>query len=178
MVPGKEYTLQAELISKEDGETVLGKGSKTFTPKSADGQTTVEITVNDSVTTPVEAAVAFEELTSTEVDKSGKDTPNPEQPNKIAEHKDINDENQTVTSKKADDAPKHDSPEKSKQSQPKQPSGPKDAGSKPQPERSTSPGVTPKDAGKPLPSNAKRIDIKSIPSGPTTLAPGMPTFVG
>ncbi|MDK8846990.1 VaFE repeat-containing surface-anchored protein, partial [Corynebacterium sp. MSK297] len=98
LVPEKKYTLQAELISKEDGETVLGKGSKTFTPESADGRTTVEIKVNDSVTEPVEAAVAFEELTSTEVDKSGKDTPNAEQPNKIAEHKDINDENQTVTS--------------------------------------------------------------------------------
>ncbi|TRX30636.1 hypothetical protein FNY86_12555, partial [Corynebacterium guaraldiae] len=98
LVPGKEYTLFAELISKEDGKTVLGKGEKTFTPESANGEVVVTITVDESVTEPVEAAVAFEELTSVEVNDKGEETPgtDPENPNHIAEHKDINDKNQTV----------------------------------------------------------------------------------
>ena len=100
LVPGKEYTLFAELISKEDGKTVLGEGEKTFTPVSANGEVVVEITVDESVKEPVEAAVAFEELTSVEVNDKGEETPgtDPENPNHIAEHKDINDKNQTVTS--------------------------------------------------------------------------------
>ncbi|MFK3622005.1 VaFE repeat-containing surface-anchored protein [Corynebacterium hesseae] len=107
LVPGKEYTLFAELISKEDGKTVLGKGSKTFTPESANGEVVVEIIVDESVTKPVEAAVAFEELTSVEVNDKGEETPDtdPENPNHIAEHKDINDKNQTVTSDS--DKPSH-----------------------------------------------------------------------
>ena len=54
------------------------------------------------MTEPVEAAVAFEELTSTEVDEFGEETPDAtsDNPNEIAEHKDIDDEDQTVTSKK------------------------------------------------------------------------------
>ena len=101
LIPGKQYKLNAELISKEDGETVLGKGEATVKPESANGQAEVKITVSDDVKEPVEAAVAFEELTSTDVNDKGEDTPDttPENPNHIAEHKDINDENQTVTSK-------------------------------------------------------------------------------
>ena len=101
LVPNKEYTLNAELISKVDGKSVLGSGEKTFTPETADGEVVVEITVSDDVKEPVEAAVAFEELTSTDVNDKGEDTPDttPENPNDIAEHKDIDDENQTVTSK-------------------------------------------------------------------------------
>ena len=102
LVPGKEYTLSAELISKEDGTTVLGKGEKTFTPAAANGTEDVTITVNDDVTEPVEAAVAFEELISTEVNDKGEDTPDAEQPNKVAEHKDIDDKDQTVTSEECD----------------------------------------------------------------------------
>ncbi|WP_185964729.1 VaFE repeat-containing surface-anchored protein, partial [Corynebacterium guaraldiae] len=100
LVPGKEYTLFAELISKADGKTVLGEGEKTFTPESANGEVVVTITVDESVKEPVEAAVAFEELTSVEVNDKGEETPgtDPENPNHIAEHKDINDKNQTVTS--------------------------------------------------------------------------------
>ncbi|WP_185964746.1 VaFE repeat-containing surface-anchored protein, partial [Corynebacterium guaraldiae] len=41
LVPGKEYTLYAELISKADGKTVLGEGEKTFTPESANGEVVV-----------------------------------------------------------------------------------------------------------------------------------------
>ncbi|MGV0329985.1 VaFE repeat-containing surface-anchored protein, partial [Corynebacterium guaraldiae] len=101
LVPGKEYTLFAELISKEDGKTVLGKGEKTFTPETANGKTVVEITVDESVKKPVEAAVAFEKLTSVEVNDKGEETPgtDPENPNDIAKHEDINDKAQTVTSK-------------------------------------------------------------------------------
>ena len=102
LVPGKEYTLSAELISKADGKTVLGKGEKTFTPAAANGTEDVTITVNDDVTEPVEAAVAFEELTSTEVNEEGEDTPDAEKPNKVAEHKDIDDKDQTVTSEECD----------------------------------------------------------------------------
>ncbi|WP_250413580.1 VaFE repeat-containing surface-anchored protein, partial [Corynebacterium tuberculostearicum] len=102
LIPGKEYKLNAELISKEGGKTVLGKGAATVKPESANGQAKVEITVSDDVKKPVEAAVAFEELTSTDVNDKGEDTPDttPENPNDIAEHKDINDKNQTVTSHK------------------------------------------------------------------------------
>ena len=102
LVPGKEYTLSAQLINKADGKTVVGAGTKTFTPKTTDGSVEVEIKVNDDVTEPVAAAVAFEELTSTVVDKTGQDkpqggdTPETSDDNKIAEHKDINDDNQTV----------------------------------------------------------------------------------
>ncbi|ACP33883.1 hypothetical protein cauri_2292 [Corynebacterium aurimucosum ATCC 700975] len=113
LVPGKEYTLNAELISKKDGKTVLGEGEETFTPDAANGEVVVEIVVDESVTEPVEAAVAFEELTSVEVDKDGEETPDatPENPNPIAEHKDINDEAQTVTSeKKPSETPTPDKP--------------------------------------------------------------------
>ncbi|WP_408924359.1 VaFE repeat-containing surface-anchored protein [Corynebacterium tuberculostearicum] len=101
LVPGKKYTLKAELINKKDGKSVLGTGEKTFKPETSNGKVEVEITVNDDVKEPVEAAVAFEELSSTDVNDKGEDTPDttPENPNDIAEHKDINDKNQTVTSK-------------------------------------------------------------------------------
>ena len=98
LVPGKEYTLNAELINKQDGMTVLGAGDKTFVPEKSAGSVEVEITVNDDVTEPVEAAVAFEELTSIQVDKNGEETPDAEQPNEVAEHKDIADADQTVIS--------------------------------------------------------------------------------
>ncbi|MCZ9292830.1 VaFE repeat-containing surface-anchored protein, partial [Corynebacterium lehmanniae] len=103
LVPGKQYTLSAQLINKADGKTVVGAGKKTFTPETTDGSVEVEIKVNDDVDEPVSAAVAFEELTSTEVDKTGQDNPQDgdtpdvySDDNKIAEHKDIDDANQTV----------------------------------------------------------------------------------
>ncbi|MDK7049248.1 VaFE repeat-containing surface-anchored protein, partial [Corynebacterium sp. UMB0012] len=108
LVPGKEYTLKAELINKKDGKSVLGTGEKTFTPEKSHGMVPVTITVNDDVKEPVQAAVAFEELTSTEVNDKGEETPGttPEKPNHIAEHKDINDEDQTVTSHEVHDQDK------------------------------------------------------------------------
>ncbi|OUJ21537.1 VaFE repeat-containing surface-anchored protein, partial [Corynebacterium kefirresidentii] len=99
LVPGKEYTLKAELISKKDGETVLGEGEATFTPEKSKGMEPVTITVNDDVKEPVQAAVAFETLTSTQVDKHGEEKPtDKDNPNHVGEHKDINDKDQTVTS--------------------------------------------------------------------------------
>ncbi|MBK4160404.1 VaFE repeat-containing surface-anchored protein, partial [Corynebacterium macginleyi] len=194
LVPGKEYTLKAELINKKDGKTVLGTGEKTFTPEKSAGKVDVEITVNADVTEPVEAAVAFEELTSTQVNAKGEETPDatPENPNHIAEHKDINDDDQTVISKKDDQSPSK-----------------KDEKPKPNPEDKTDgrderPGATVKDKdapaktdrgtgkveqhvdinnhvpgkiGKPLPPDAKRIKIRSVPSGATELEPGMQHYI-
>ena len=108
LVPGKEYTLSAKLMERTGDEApytegrVLGEGTATFTPETTDGSVEVAITVNDDVTEPVPAAVAFEELTSTEVDQKGQDnpkggnTPETSDDNEIAEHKDIDDAAQTV----------------------------------------------------------------------------------
>ena len=108
LVPGKQYTLKAELINKKDGKSVLGTGEKTFTPEKSKGMVPVTITVNDDVKEPVQAAVAFEELTSTEVNDKGEETPGTtsEKPNHIAEHKDINDDDQTVISHEVHDQDK------------------------------------------------------------------------
>ena len=122
LVPGKTYTLTAELVSKDAfnnltdknvyGEAVIGTGTKTFTAsETGNGSEVVEITVNDGIDTPVRAAVAFETLTSTEVDENGQDnpkggdTPDTSDDNPIAEHKNINDQNQTVRSPKTPDTP-------------------------------------------------------------------------
>ncbi|MER0078335.1 VaFE repeat-containing surface-anchored protein, partial [Corynebacterium marquesiae] len=98
LVPGKKYHLDATLMSK-DGKTELGTGEAEFTPESANGSTTVDIKV-ENAEKPVDAAVAFEELTSTEVNADGDETPDADTPNEIAEHKDINDKDQTVKSEK------------------------------------------------------------------------------
>ncbi|WP_125196957.1 VaFE repeat-containing surface-anchored protein [Corynebacterium bovis] len=97
LVPGKKYTLSASLVDKSDESKVLGKGTKEFTPSEANGEVVVPITVDQSVTEPVKAAVAFEELTSAEVTAEGEDSPKggdtPEttsDDNQVADHKDIN----------------------------------------------------------------------------------------
>ena len=235
LVPGKEYTLNAELINKQDGMTVLGTGHKTFTPEKSAGSVEVEITVDDDVTEPVEAAVAFEELTSTQVDKNGEETPDAEQPNEIAEHKDITDEDQTVTSKDSEtpgkpskgkipwwailipgiglgkiihdrhhnhdhsteqpkeqpkDHPKDQSEEHSKkqdsegQGEHNVPESngedkPGDAGQHAGEEHhgSEANGHVPGQTGNPLPSDAGRAEIKSVPSGATQLESGMQSYI-
>ena len=250
LVPGKEYTLQAELISKADKETVLGKGETTFTPEKSAGKVDVKITVDSDVTEPVEAAVAFEELTSTEVDAEGEDTPDAEKPNKVAEHKDINDEDQTVISDDSDvpgkpskgkipkwailipgiglgiglgkiifghhdhdhghhdhDKPK-DRPEKDTEGHGEHPSTEvkgqdtpdkvnQNSSEEPRPtevkgqdtpdkvdqgtDKDDRPvevmGQEPGKTGKPLPSDAGRTQIKSVPSGATKLDPGMRDYI-
>ena len=75
LVPGKKYTLSASLVDKSDESKVLGRGTKEFTPDEANGEVVVPITVDQSVTEPVKAAVAFEELSSTEVTAEGEDSP-------------------------------------------------------------------------------------------------------
>ncbi|WP_306507613.1 VaFE repeat-containing surface-anchored protein, partial [Corynebacterium sp.] len=100
LVAGKKYHLDAKLMSK-DGKSVLGDGEAEFTAaEDGNGSTTVDITVKNAEQ-PVDAAVAFEELTSVEVNAEGDETPGAETPNEIADHKNLEDEDQTVTSKKA-----------------------------------------------------------------------------
>jgi|GEM_PF-2155981 len=205
LVPGKEYTLKAELISKKDGKTVLGKGEATFTPKKSKGMEPVTITVNDDVTEPVEAAVAFEELTSTEVNDKGEDTPDttPDYPNHIAEHKDINDKDQTVTShKKGGKTPwwlilipgiglgkiikdhfdhkdhgNHNGGHGDNNHQPGNQDAPEGGNSGHGNGNGDAPGQEPEEVGNALPSDAQRVDIKSVPSGATELEPGMQSYV-
>ncbi|WP_284830186.1 VaFE repeat-containing surface-anchored protein, partial [Corynebacterium mastitidis] len=102
LVPGKQYTLEAQLVDKADASKVLGSGSKDFTAdESGNGSVVVPITVDDSVTEPVEAAVAFETLKSSDQEaqeNKAADLPEGSADDVIAEHKDIKDEKQTVTS--------------------------------------------------------------------------------
>ncbi|WP_208937220.1 VaFE repeat-containing surface-anchored protein [[Haemophilus] ducreyi] len=85
LVAGKKYHLDAKLMSK-DGKSVLGDGEAEFTAaEGGSGSTTVDITVKNAEQ-PVDAAVAFEELTSVEVNADGDETPGAETPNKIAEN--------------------------------------------------------------------------------------------
>ena len=102
LIEGKTYTLTAELKERL-GEAApygvgrtIGTGTETFKAEAENGKVDVRITVDGLEDgEQAAAAVAFEELTSTEVDRGGNDAPN-EGGNKIAEHKDINDGNQTV----------------------------------------------------------------------------------
>ncbi|MCG7455638.1 VaFE repeat-containing surface-anchored protein, partial [Corynebacterium tuberculostearicum] len=204
LVPGKEYTLKAELISKKDGKTVLGTGEATFTPKKSKGMEPVTITVNDDVTEPVKAAVAFEELTSTEVDENGEDKPaDSETPNEVADHKDINDKDQTVTShKKGGKTPwwlilipgiglgkiikdhfdhkdhgNHNGGHGDNNHQPGNQDAPEGGNSGHGNGNGDAPGQEPEEVGNALPSDAQRVDIKSVPSGATELEPGMQSYV-
>ena len=78
---------------------VLGEGTATFTAsETGAGSVEVEIQVNADVTEPVPAAVAFEYLTSKEVDAAGEESEG-ETVNDIAKHDDIKDDAQTVVSK-------------------------------------------------------------------------------
>ncbi|MDO5030777.1 MAG: VaFE repeat-containing surface-anchored protein, partial [Corynebacterium sp.] len=113
LVPGAEYTLDASLINKETGD-VIGRGAVSFTPTTSSGKVDVVITVNKNVDKPVAEAVAFEKLTSTQVNKDG--SVNEEGTSKeIANHEDINDANQTVTG----DVP--ETPETPETTEPEQP---------------------------------------------------------
>lgn len=97
LVPGKHYTLNATLVDKQDQNKVVGHGTAELVPVTPTGAQVVTINVDETVTQPVAAAVAFEELTSTEVTREGTESPSGEA-NLIAEHEDINDAAQTVTS--------------------------------------------------------------------------------
>ena len=242
LVPGKEYTLKAELINKKDGKSVLGEGEATFTPEKSKGMVPVTITVNDDVKEPVQAAVAFEELTSTEVNDKGEETPGttPEKPNHIAEHKDINDDDQTVTSHEVHDQDKpggssdgssngsskdnkwwlilipgiglgkiikdhfdhkdhgnhnggHGDNTSSHNGGHGDNTGNHDGGNGHEVKGQDAPkggnadnghgrgvevqGQEPEETGNALPSNADRVEIKSVPSGATELEPGMQDYI-
>ena len=80
LVPGATYTATAQLMERL-GESapytegrVLGTQSVTFTPEAAYGEIVVEIPVTNAEGA-VPAAVAFETLTSTEVDRNGDENP-------------------------------------------------------------------------------------------------------
>ena len=77
--PGREYTLTGELMCTETGEATGATNTVAFTPESANGEVEVEIQVTDA---DCYRQTAFETLKL-----NG---------NVVAEHKDINDEAQTV----------------------------------------------------------------------------------
>ena len=207
LVPGEEYTLKAELINKKDGKSVLGTGEKTFTPEKSKGMEPVTITVNDDVKEPVKAAVAFEELTSVEVNDKGEETPGTtsEKPNHIADHKDINDKDQTVTSKKdggktpwwlilipgiglgkiikdhfdevGHQAENPNDSHGGKGHQPNHQDAPEGDNSGRDNGSGDTAGQEPGEVGNALPADAPRADIKSVPSGATELEPGMQSYI-
>ncbi|MCK6083748.1 adhesin, partial [Corynebacterium kefirresidentii] len=171
---------------------------------------------------------AFEELTSVEVDKNGKETPDAtsEKPNHIAEHKDINDKDQTVTSDEVDD---QDNPGGSSNGSSKgkipwwlilipgiglgkiikdrhdhndhgshngghgDNTGNHNGGNGHEGKGQDAPqggnsdnghgrdagrqGQQPEETGNALPSNADRVEIKSVPSGATELESGMQDYI-
>lgn len=93
LVPGQQYILRGQLVDKNDPTVILGSGERVFTPTKGNGDVTVPITV--SVPGPVGVGVVYETLVSRGVDKEGK----PAQGEAvIAEHKDLSDAAQTVTS--------------------------------------------------------------------------------
>lgn len=104
LTPGKTYTATADLMERvgakapyQEGRK-LGSGTVTFTPERSSGEVAVEIPVTGLKDGEVVvAAVAFETITSTEVDRFGNDNPTGV-PTTIAEHRDINDDYQTVVS--------------------------------------------------------------------------------
>ena len=87
LVPGKEYTLVGKMMDKATGSALLkadgteATGKATFTPETANGTTTVEITF-DCADLDGHSLVAFEKLYRGEIT--------------IASHEDIDDVDQTV----------------------------------------------------------------------------------
>ena len=203
-------------------------------PTAPKGVEAVTITVNDDVTEPVKAAVAFETLTSKEVNSKGEETPGNETPNEIGEHKDINDKDQTVTSENPSDTPDEDEENGGGKGSSKKDlpwwlllipglglikiivdgvnggngghdggNGGHDGGNhndvtedggrgnnhgesteenggntgRDDREVTVLDATPPEDAGQPLPSNSKRVEIKHVPSGATELDPGMKDFI-
>lgn len=96
LIPGKEYTLHATLMDKKTGEPlkVVDKGVTAelkFTPNSENGTVSIDLGEFDATSLDGHTLVVFEELTK-QSDIDG-DTTNVT----VAEHKDINDEGQSVT---------------------------------------------------------------------------------
>ena len=96
LIPGKEYTLHATLMDKKTGEPlkVADKGVTAelkFTPNSENGTVSIDLGEFDATSLDGHTLVVFEELTK-QSDIDGKTTDVT-----VAEHKDINDEGQSVT---------------------------------------------------------------------------------
>ena len=96
LIPGKEYTLHATLMDKKTGEPlkVADKGVTAelkFTPNSESGTVSIDIGEFDATSLDGHTLVVFEELTKqSDIDGKATDVT-------VAEHKDINDEGQSVT---------------------------------------------------------------------------------
>ena len=96
LIPGKEYTLHATLMDKKTGEPlkVADKGVTAelkFTPNSESGSVSINLGEFDATSLDGHTLVVFEELTKqSDIDGKATDVT-------VAEHKDINDEGQSVT---------------------------------------------------------------------------------
>lgn len=96
LIPGKEYTLHAALMDKKTGEPlkVADKGVTAelkFTPNSENGTVSINLGEFDATSLDGHTLVVFEELTKqSDIDSKTTDVT-------VAEHKDINDEGQSVT---------------------------------------------------------------------------------
>ena len=96
LIPGKEYTLHATLMDKKTGEPlkVADKGVTAelkFTPNSESGTVSIDLGEFDATSLDGHTLVVFEELTKqSDIDGKATDVT-------VAEHKDINDEGQSVT---------------------------------------------------------------------------------
>ena len=96
LIPGKEYTLHATLMDKKTGEPlkVADKGVTAelkFTPNIESGTVSINLGEFDATSLDGHTLVVFEELTKqSDIDGKATDVT-------VAEHKDINDEGQSVT---------------------------------------------------------------------------------
>lgn len=96
LIPGKEYTLHATLMDKKTGEPlkVADKGVTAelkFTPNSENGTVSIDLGEFDATSLDGHTLIVFEELTKqSDIDGDTTDVT-------VAEHKDINDEGQSVT---------------------------------------------------------------------------------
>ena len=81
LVPGKEYTMNGELVDKSTGKSIGATASAKFTPNKPDGSIVLEFTI-DSTILAGKTLVAFESLSHKGIE--------------VAIHTDINDEAQTV----------------------------------------------------------------------------------
>ena len=96
LIPGKEYTLHATLMDKKTGEPlkVADKAVTAelkFTPNSESGTVSINLGEFDATSLDGHTLVVFEELTKqSDIDGKATDVT-------VAEHKDINDEGQSVT---------------------------------------------------------------------------------
>ena len=100
LTPGHKYVIKGELVNKADGKRTEVKADTEFVPKSPDGTAEVKFTFDSSKFAGCQLVV-FEELESYS-DNYDTDTfsNNSEKTWKVAEHKDIEDEAQTVTIEK------------------------------------------------------------------------------